>query len=371
MLPETAGMHRHPLRSKRTIGWCSARHELTRSQGFISTLHTRLTDRIVMAAPETLVSAVVVNWNGAGHLEICLPSLLAQSYRSLEIIVVDNASTDGSVEVAKRFGVRWLPLDSNLGLAAALNRGAQAAAGEFVLFLNNDMRFQEAFVDSMVKTMAPDPDIFSVDALQYDWSGTKAVHLATRLTPTRRAADLCYAMLPGLYVFQESCRNPTDALMSSAANMLVRRSMFQTLGGFDERLPLGYEDIELCWRAWLLGWKTIFDPTAVCWHRVGASTQSTGRASRMSFRGVLCGQLLTATKLLPASYAVNTFLVALTGLAADVARLRWERIVDRINVLTEFLQHLFPLIRERRELYGRAQISPPNQLRRLFRIARV
>ncbi len=318
---------------------------------------------------EPLVSAIVVNWNGARHLEICLPSLLSQSCRPLEIIVVDNASTDGSEAVAKSFGVRWLSLERNLGLAAALNRGAHAAAGELVLFLNNDMRFHEAFVASMVLSMTQDPDIFSVDALQYNWEASKPVHLATRVTREHRADDLSYSMLPGLYVFQEGCDSPTNVLMSSAANMLVRKSMFQTLRGFDERLPLGYEDVELCWRAWVRGWKTVFDPAAVCWHRVGASTQSTEGAARMSIRGILCGRLLMATKLLPIHYAVTAWLVTFAGLGVDIGHLRWARTMDRARVLTEYMRYLLPLIRERREIYDSGQISPSEQLRRLLQLA--
>jgi GT2 family glycosyltransferase len=178
-----------------------------------------------------LDSAMVVNWNGARHLEICLPILLTQSYRPPEIIFVDNASTDDSGAVVQSRGVQWLYLKKNMGLAAALNRGAQAAAGELVLFLNNDMRFHDAFTGAMVTSMAQDPEIFSVDALRYDWAGTKPVHLATRLTRRHRADQLCYPIVPALYVFQESRNSPTDALMSSAANMLVRKSMFQALGG--------------------------------------------------------------------------------------------------------------------------------------------
>jgi len=97
-------------------------------------------------AEKACVSAVIVNWNGAAHLRICLPSLRAQSYKEREIIVVDNGSSDDSEEVAKAFHVKWLPLRENIGLAPALNRGAAIARGDFLLFVNNDMRFDPEFV---------------------------------------------------------------------------------------------------------------------------------------------------------------------------------------------------------------------------------
>jgi GT2 family glycosyltransferase len=328
-----------------------------------------LKEKAMDSAPS--VSAIIVNWNGARHLEICLPSLLTQSYRPLEIVVVDNASTDGSLAVVQSHGVQWLSLNRNMGLATALNRGAHAAAGDLVLFLNNDMRFHEAFINSMVTSMMRAPDIFSVDALQYDWTGSKPVHLATRLSKRHRADQLCYPIVPALYVFQESRNSPTDALMSSAANMLVRKSMFQALGGFDERLPLGYEDVELCWRAWVRGWKTVFEPAAVCWHRVGASTGSTEAATRMSSRGILSGRLLMATKLFPLKFAVTTWLATVAGLAVDLGYWRWERAVDRIEVLTEFARHLLPLMRERHSIYSLGRVSPSEQLKRLLEMTAI
>src|SRR5258707_15717138 len=91
------------------------------------------------------VSAIIVNWNGARHLRTCLPSLLSQSFASLEVIVVDNDSKDDSAEAAREFQVRWLPLDKNGGLAPALNRGAAMAVGDFLLFINNDMRLDTGF----------------------------------------------------------------------------------------------------------------------------------------------------------------------------------------------------------------------------------
>ncbi len=317
---------------------------------------------------EPLVSAIVVNWNGARHLEICLPTLLAQSYRNLEVIVVDSASTDDSAAVVRACGVGWLPLERNVGLAGALNRGAEAAQGEFLLFLNNDMRFDGRLVESMVAQMVEDPNVFSVDALQYDWDGGRKVHLATSLA-TKSAGKLDEQPVPGLYACQRNQRAPTPVLMSSAANMLARKSMFTNLGGFDERLPLGYEDVELCWRAWVRGWKTTFVPAAVCWHRVGASQRST-EGARMSFRGIVGGRLLLATKLLPIRFVIATWLVSLAGLARDLGHLRWQRTRDRITVFCEYARNLPPLLRERRGIYLSAGTSPGEQLERLLRLQR-
>jgi len=318
-------------------------------------------------APKPLISALIVNWNGAKHLEVCLPSLLSQSYQPLEVIVVDNASTDNSSTVTSKFEVRWFPLERNGGLAPALNRGAREASGEYLLFLNNDMRFHEAFVELMAAEIMRDPNVFAVDALQYNWEGAKAVHLATRLTKKSRANSSCHSVVSALYVCQETAGLTTDTLMASAANMLVRKSMFQALGGFDERLPLGYEDVELCWRAWVHGWKSIFVPRAVCWHHVGASCGSS-EGSRLCFRGMLAGRLLSATKLFPLTYTIGTWLTAITGLAADVGRLRWQRARDRLGILSEYARLVPPLLQDRRELYRSGRTSPRQQLERLLRL---
>jgi len=307
-----------------------------------------------------LVSAIVVNRNGSRHLEICLPSLLQQSYRPLEIIVVDNASTDGSANVVKSCGCRWLPFPRNIGLASALNEGAAAASGELLLFLNNDMRFDRAFVESMVAVLLQDPKVFSVDAIQYNWDGSKQVHMATRLAKKPEAEMSC-AIVPELYMCQEHCDSPRPVLMSSAANMLTRKAMFKALGGFDERLFFGCEDTELCWRAWVRGWKSVLAPAAICWHRVGGSSRS-AEGERMGFRGVLGGRLLMATKLMPVSYQIRTWLAYLGGLARDLVHLRTQNASDRIDVLRHHLQYITPLIRERRKIYGRAGMSAGEQL---------
>src|SRR5258707_1377348 len=101
--------------------------------------------------------------------------------------------------------------------------------------------------------------------------GNLRAHLAARLTnvPPRRESST--ELVPGLYFYQQEKAENSPVFMASAACMMVRKTIFQALGGFDDRLPFGYEDVELCWRAWVHRRKTLYVPKAICWHRVGSS----------------------------------------------------------------------------------------------------
>src|SRR5437870_570016 len=94
-----------------------------------------------------LVSVLVLNYNGQSHLADCLGSLALQVYEPLEVVVADNGSTDGSHEVADQYPVRWEGFGSNLGFAPGLNAGVTRCKGEIIVFVNNDMRFADRFVE--------------------------------------------------------------------------------------------------------------------------------------------------------------------------------------------------------------------------------
>jgi GT2 family glycosyltransferase len=321
-----------------------------------------------MAKPP-LVSVVIANWNGAHHLRVCLPSLLAQSYQPLEIIVVDNGSSDDSVAVTEEFHARWLPLTENLGLAPALNLGAAIAGGQFLLFVNNDMRFDAGFVAALLEPFSSDNRLFATDGMQYYWEGSNAAHLAVRLTKHPPSGCASVELVPGLFFYQQSVSQPDTVFLASAACMLVRKSVFVEIGGFDSRLPMGYEDAEICWRAITLGWKIIYVPTAICWHRVGSSGHSV-EGARFNFRGILKGRLLLATKLLPLRYALVTWLVSTAGLLRDLGRLRWLFAKDRIKVLLEFARLIPQFLREKRALFRAAGITPQEQLKHMLQLTR-
>jgi GT2 family glycosyltransferase len=319
-----------------------------------------------MASRKPLVSVVMVNWNGAEHLTIALPSLRGQSYDALEIIVVDNGSVDSSEEVASANQVRWLALGENRGLAGACNEGASRAGGEYLVFLNNDMRFPPNFVESLVAIIEKGKDVFAVDALQLNWDGTEQVHLATRLHRLPLARQLLgQGLIPGLQFVQEPASHLTEVMQASAASMVVRRSMFEQLGGFDPRLPVGWEDTDICWRAWLRGWRTVLVPGATCWHRVGASTQS--RAGAIArFKGSLGGRLLFATKYLPWQYLLNTWAISLLAFGKDLASGRLRALGWRLTVLRTHVGLVPTLLRERNKAYREARLSPRAHLHHML-----
>lgn len=323
-----------------------------------------------MTSQSPLVSVIVVNWNGVEHLRVALPTLTKQRYSPLEILVVDNGSVDLSANVVAENGVTWVGLTQNAGLAHACNQGAVRARGQFLIFLNNDMRFPPGFVDALVHILREDCSVFAADARQLDWDGYKQVHLGTRLRRFPTIVTLFgRGFVPGLDFFQEAVTSVAEVIQASAAAMAVRRSMFDDLGGFDERLPLGWEDTEICWRAWLRGWRTMLVPEAVCWHRVSASSSShVGAAVR--FRGTMGGRLLFATKHLPWPYAASTWVVSLLGFAKDVLTGRFGSMRSRANVVTKYAGFVPSLLSERRILYGRANTSPRLHFRRMLSIGR-
>lgn len=313
-----------------------------------------------MSAAPT-ISAIVANWNGARELTDCLPSVMAQDYAHLEVIVVDNGSGDRSWDVVKQHGAQWVPLGRNAGLAAALNAAARIAKGELLLFLNNDIRLHRDCVRTLAAPLLTDPAVFAADALQWDWEGRVRVHGRTRFVP-RPPWRGCFDLRQD---FPPEC---APSFMASAANALVRRWMFETLGGWDPAYFIGWEDVDLFWRAWKHGWRTVFVPHAVCWHKVRASA-ATAAGADIRFRAGLDGHLYFAAKCLPMPGAVEAWTRASAGLLRDVATLRWRNARQKARAIASGCRSLPSAIRSRREMYP-AGSTPQTHMRALARMTR-
>jgi GT2 family glycosyltransferase len=223
---------------------------------------------------KSLVSVVVLNYNGAHLLSDCLESLLAQNDSNQEILVVDNASIDNSKDVVHQYAcVQWIGLQINGGLGPGYNAGAREAKGDKLFFVNNDMRFAPDCILRLTEAFQ-DAEILAADPLQMDWEGKRVIHGAHRFQMGWR--HLSYgvpfmALVPGHLAPND---RRTEAPFGCAGAIMFDREKFEALGGFDPTFFLDYEDLDICWRGWLRGWKTLFIPEARLYHKVGESEDS-------------------------------------------------------------------------------------------------
>lgn len=221
-----------------------------------------------------LVSVTVVTYNSGRFIRRCLESVLDQFHQPLEVIVIDNASTDGTCDILERFEDACCIVynEENIGFAAAQNQAIAIARGEWVLTLNPDMFLLSDFVSRLIATAALDPRIGTVcgklllaDA-SFDLEGSQRLDSTGMFfTPMLRHKDRgCMETNNGHY------RHHEYVFGATAAAACYRRAMIEDIsveGEFFDSAFFAYrEDADVAWRAQLLGWKCAFDPQALAYH---------------------------------------------------------------------------------------------------------
>jgi GT2 family glycosyltransferase len=219
------------------------------------------------------VSVIIVNWNGKDLLEDCFAALRQQTFRDFEVVVVDNGSRDGSVELLKaQPDVRLVPLPENRGFAGGNIAGLAAASPtELVALLNNDTIVAPCWLADLVAALDADPAagtaasklVYHDDAGLIDSAGDGCVTSGhgVKIGSRKPAAE-----------FNE----PRYVFGACAGAVLYRRAMLDQVGFLDEDFFFNCEDTDLNFRAQLAGWKCVFVPTAVIRHRVSISVKKTG-----------------------------------------------------------------------------------------------
>jgi GT2 family glycosyltransferase len=233
----------------------------------------------LQAQPETpgVVSVVIVNYRGADDTCAALAAVgeLRWPRDRLEVIVVDNASGDGSVErITKEHpDVQVLALDQNTGFAAGCNAGAQVATGQHLAFLNNDARPDPEWVSAAAAVLDRDGSVACVASKVLDWDGELVDFVDAGLGFYGHGFKL-HAGEPD----NPSYDREADVLFASGAAMVARASTFREVGGFDERYFLFFEDVDLGWRLWLLGHRVRYVPASLTFHRHHRSVRALGPA---------------------------------------------------------------------------------------------
>jgi GT2 family glycosyltransferase len=224
-------------------------------------------------AIKQLVSVIIPNWNGKKFLPGCLDSLISQKYSHVEIIVVDNGSTDGSIELIEQKypSVRSIHFSTNTGFSKAVNAGINSASGEFIALLNNDTVCDANFLSAAVDELNAHPEAGTCACKMVSYHDVSILDGAS--DGYRRGG------LPGRIGYRERDQGqfdePRNVLAACGGAALYRRSMLDDIGLFDEDYFAYLEDVDIGLRAQLAGYKCCYTPNAIVQH-LGTGTTGSG-----------------------------------------------------------------------------------------------
>mgnify|MGYP000432702724 CR=1 FL=1 len=227
-----------------------------------------------------LISVVVLNWNGYQVLEGCLRSLNDQTYQPLEIIVVDNASTDGSVDfLRQKFqDINLIINGKNLGFGGGNNIGIRASHGKYIMILNNDTRVDPKCVEELKRSIEKD-DRYGVCASKILLECKPDIIDGVGIVVCPDGLSFGRGRLEKKDRYDEE----EEIFFASDCACLYRREMLEDIGLYDEDFFAYADETDMGWRARLAGWKCIYSPKAIVYHL--HSVSSGGRYS--SFKAFL------------------------------------------------------------------------------------
>jgi GT2 family glycosyltransferase len=232
------------------------------------------------------VSIIVLNFNGAKFVRKCLSSILNIKYPFYEIVFVDNGSTDNSLEmVTAEFGnnsrMKIVVLENNIGYAAGNNFGAKHADknSKYLILSSIDTEVEPDFLEQLVTVMENDPKVGAAQPkllLMQDKS---------RIDSMGALLDVI-GMVHNIGGLQKDCGQydkVREIFYAKGATMLVRKQVFEHVGGFDEDLFIWRDEADICWRIWLHGFKVISIPSSTVYHHGSGTVKEIYSSPRIKF----------------------------------------------------------------------------------------
>ena len=219
----------------------------------------------------TLSAAVIiVNWNGKGYLQVCLDSLRQQTHPDFRVIVVDNGSTDGSLEMlATNYPeVQVEALGQNTGFVFASNRGAELAPDvDILVMLNNDTEVEPDWLQALANALETYSEAGAAASKMLLFDRRDVIHSAGDIM-----ADGFFPQNRGVWEKDEGQYDDDIWVFGPCGGAAAyRQQVWQDLHGFDPRLFMYLEDVDLAWRMQKKGWKTVFAPDARVYHHLSAT----------------------------------------------------------------------------------------------------
>ncbi|MHB8140342.1 MAG: glycosyltransferase family 2 protein [Vulcanimicrobiaceae bacterium] len=217
------------------------------------------------------VTVLIVTYNGYEFTRRCIESVFQNEYPNYEVVLVDNGSSDGTVEkIRGQFGaqVRIVALRSNIGPSAARNRGAAVSQGEFIATLDNDTELDPQWLVNGIGRMLVNPRIGCIQCrLMINRARNRFDYVGDYL------GSYGFLMQPVQTGEEDVGQADSEQVILSAksAGMIVRRDAFERSGGFDDQYFIFVEETDLCLRIWLAGYTVLYVPSSVVFHEFSSS----------------------------------------------------------------------------------------------------
>ena len=320
-------------------------------------------------------AVVILNWNTEGFLKEFLPSLLhsVQNVDGAEVIVADNASTDGSMTVMKEYfpSVRTIELEKNFGFTGGYNKAFDQIDSEYFLLINSDIEVTEGWLEPLVQWMDTHPECGACAPKLHSWQEREKFEYAGAAGGyiDRFGYPFCRGRV--MKRLETDCGQydfPADVFWATGACLMVRSSLYRKLGGLDERFFAHMEEIDLCWRMQLEGYKVTVVPQSVVYH-VGGGTLPASSPFKL-FLNYRNNLMMLENNL------AKTFALQLLGKGQDLAkaaargyakakrRIAARRCLDWISAavyLLTFKKDCFDAVQKAHREYQKMRTSPSVQ----------
>ena len=320
-----------------------------------------------------LVSIVIPHYQGREILRNCLQGVTKTDYPNYEVILVDNASRDNSTaDIERDFpAVRVVRNTSNLGYAGGCNSGITVARGEYLLFLNNDTKMEPGWLAPLVdacekdsQTAACQPKILSLsDPDKFDYAGAAGGLLDIFGYPFA---------LGRLFQTVESDTgqydNTREIFWASGTALLVRKSVLEEIGAFDEDFFAHMEEIDLCWRMHLAGYRVISVPDSVVYHESGSTLRPDSfRKMFLNHRNSIL--MLIKNYELPTLFRVLPcrLLLELVTAAYALARLDLTRFRAVLSASLAVVARFGRTLKKRRVIAGYRRVQDRELMKKMYR----
>ena len=310
------------------------------------------------------VTVVILNWNGKHWLEQFLPSVMASTYSAMQVMVVDNASTDDSVFFVQEHypQIELVVLDENYGFAEGNNQALPHIKTPYFVLLNSDVEVEPDWLEPLVVRMETDPQIASIQPRVRSW------HQKDSFEYAGAAGGLldrfCYPFCRGrlfddLEIDRNQYTEAIDIFWATGACCLIRKSVVEEIGLFEPEYFAHMEEIDFCWRALNHGFRIICEPKSVVYHvGGGALAQGSPRKTYLNVRN----SLATMLRNLPSAQIFPKILVRLSldgvwGLRS-ILRWDWKTVGAILKAHFHFYGKLPYWLKTRREIYRDKKVIP-------------